>query len=47
MTSSHFQVVDVVTWHQYYVNGRTAVLANFTDPLVLDLLKGQLSNLRR
>ncbi|XP_014663398.1 PREDICTED: heparanase-like isoform X2 [Priapulus caudatus] len=36
-------VVSAVTMHQYYVDGRTATLDNFTDPSVLNFLKGQLS----
>ena len=35
-------VVDAVTWHQYYVNGRTAELDDFTDPDVLELFRQQI-----
>jgi len=32
-------VLDAVTWHHYYLNGRTATLDQFTDPAVLDTLE--------
>lgn len=35
IASSH-GVLDAITWHQYYVDGHTAKLVNFTDPAVLD-----------
>ena len=31
--------IDAITWHQYYLNGRTATLEEFTDPETLNLLK--------
>lgn len=33
--------VDAVTWHQYYVNGRTAILDDFLSPQTLDILRDQ------
>uniref|UniRef100_A0A8C4QIF4 Heparanase n=1 Tax=Eptatretus burgeri TaxID=7764 RepID=A0A8C4QIF4_EPTBU len=32
------RVVGAVTWHHYYVNGRTATLHDFLDPKLLDSL---------
>jgi len=31
--------IDAITWHQYYVNGRTATLDQFTDPATLNVLR--------
>lgn len=39
--------VDAITWHQYYINGRTAVLENFTDPAILDALKTQIETVQK
>uniref|UniRef100_A0A6P7GLM7 Heparanase-like n=1 Tax=Diabrotica virgifera virgifera TaxID=50390 RepID=A0A6P7GLM7_DIAVI len=39
-------VVDKVTWHQYYLNGRTAEPKDFVDPTVLDLLKYQITRVK-
>ncbi|XP_078588333.1 heparanase-like isoform X1 [Branchiostoma floridae x Branchiostoma japonicum] len=40
-------VLDAVTWHQYYIDGSTAVLDNFTDPTLLDMLHGQITAINR
>ena len=40
-------VIGAVTWHQYYVNGRTAVVDNFTDPNILNLFKPQLEYVKK
>ncbi|CAH1277038.1 HPSE [Branchiostoma lanceolatum] len=40
-------VLDAVTWHQYYIDGRTAVLDNFTDPTLLDMLARQITAINR
>ena len=41
------KTISAATWHQYYINGRTAVLENFTDPNVLDLLKTEIQRVLR
>ncbi|CAM9461250.1 unnamed protein product [Lampetra planeri] len=35
--------IEAVTWHQYYMNGRTATLDNFMDPQILDSLAAEIS----
>jgi len=35
-------LLSAVSWHHYYLNGRTANISQLTDPLVLDSLKPQL-----
>ena len=30
--------IDAITWHQYYVNGRTATIDQFTDPKIFNVL---------
>lgn len=40
---SHF--IDVRSWHQYYLNSRTATLEDFWNPDTLDLLKGQIEEM--
>ena len=35
-------VIDAVTWHQYYLNGRTATVKDFLEPKVLNRLKDQM-----
>ncbi|XP_078668078.1 heparanase-like isoform X2 [Branchiostoma floridae x Branchiostoma belcheri] len=40
-------VLDAVTWHQYYIDGSTAVLDNFTDPTLLDMLGRQITAVNR
>ncbi|KAJ8965667.1 hypothetical protein NQ317_015555 [Molorchus minor] len=39
--------IDAITWHQYYINGRTVVGENFLDPEVFDLLKSQILQIRK
>ncbi|CAH1783335.1 unnamed protein product [Owenia fusiformis] len=34
--------IDAVTWHHYYTNGKTAKLADFTDPELLDNLQREI-----
>ncbi|CAH1782773.1 unnamed protein product [Owenia fusiformis] len=38
--------IDVVTWHHYYSNGRTAVVDNFTDPHLLDRLEKDIATVQ-
>ena len=33
--------LDAITWHQYYVDGRTATADDFLDPTILDLFPAQ------
>ena len=35
------KAIDVLAWHQYYIDGRTATVENFTDPNILDRFKEQ------
>ena len=35
------KAIDVLAWHQYYIDGRTATVENFTDPNILDKFKEQ------
>nr|7RG8_A Chain A, Heparanase 50 kDa subunit [Homo sapiens]8E07_A Chain A, Heparanase 50 kDa subunit [Homo sapiens]8E08_A Chain A, Heparanase 50 kDa subunit [Homo sapiens] len=35
------EVIDAVTWHHYYLNGRTATLEDFLNPDVLDTFISQ------
>ena len=37
-------VIDAVTWHQYYLNGRTATVEDFLDPMVLNRLQEQMED---
>ncbi|XP_064626037.1 heparanase-like isoform X2 [Lineus longissimus] len=37
-------VLNAVTWHQYYTNGRTATIDDFLDPALLDDLPGYIFN---
>ncbi|CAH1283481.1 unnamed protein product [Diabrotica balteata] len=39
-------VIDKITWHQYYLNGRTAKPQDFLDPTVFDLLKYQITRVK-
>lgn len=34
--------IDIISWHQYYFNGRTANQSNFLDPVIFDILKWQI-----
>ncbi|XP_044749327.1 heparanase-like isoform X2 [Coccinella septempunctata] len=34
--------VDIVSWHQYYFNGRTATESDFLDPAIFDILNWQI-----
>uniref|UniRef100_UPI00358E3DE8 heparanase-like n=1 Tax=Myxine glutinosa TaxID=7769 RepID=UPI00358E3DE8 len=38
------RVVKSVTWHHYYVNGRTATLHDFLDPEILDSLATEIQD---
>ncbi|KOB78224.1 Heparanase-like protein [Operophtera brumata] len=42
--ASHF--ISARSWHQYYLNSRTATLDDFWNPDTLDLLKGQIESMR-
>lgn len=42
--ASHF--IDVRSWHQYYLNSKTATLEDFWNPDTLDLLKGQIESMK-
>eukprot|EP00794_Sanderia_malayensis_P003354 gene3354-3843_t len=39
--------VSAVSWHQYYVDGRTATKQDFVDPDTLDLLKDQMERINQ
>ncbi|XP_011552602.3 heparanase [Plutella xylostella] len=41
---SHF--INVRSWHQYYLNSRTAKLSDFWNPSTFDLLKEQIKTMR-
>ncbi|KAI7815516.1 heparanase-like [Rhyzopertha dominica] len=41
------QIVDAVTWHQYYFNGRTASALDFIDADVFNLLEGQITRAKQ
>ncbi|KAH9642352.1 hypothetical protein HF086_004884 [Spodoptera exigua] len=38
--------VNVVSWHQYYLNSRTATLEDFWNPSTFDLLREQIETMR-
>merc|ERR1719315_971015 len=38
--------IDAITWHQYYLNGRTATLDQFTDPTVFNVLREYIDRVR-
>uniref|UniRef100_A0A914V5K7 Heparanase n=1 Tax=Plectus sambesii TaxID=2011161 RepID=A0A914V5K7_9BILA len=38
LKASGYKSVDAITWHQYYVNGRTASLDQFLNSTILDAL---------
>ncbi|XP_027840652.2 heparanase-like isoform X3 [Aphis gossypii] len=38
--------IDYVTWHQYYINGRTAKVQDFIDPKVFNILSKQIKSLQ-
>ena len=37
--------IDYVTWHQYYLNGRTAQVQDFINPDVFNILSSQIKSL--
>ena len=37
--------IDAITWHQYYVDGRTATLDQFTDPTVFNVLRAYIDRI--
>ncbi|XP_018563738.1 heparanase-like isoform X2 [Anoplophora glabripennis] len=39
-------VIDAITWHQYYINGRTAKAEDFLNPIVFDYLKKQIDTVK-
>ncbi|KAK2176167.1 hypothetical protein NP493_678g01053 [Ridgeia piscesae] len=38
--------LDAVTWHQYYINGRTATVSDFIDPEILDYFPQQVDEVK-
>lgn len=44
--SSGAKHIDVISWHQYYLNSRTATLDDFWNPDTFDLLKTQIETMR-
>ncbi|KAE9542850.1 hypothetical protein AGLY_002761 [Aphis glycines] len=38
--------IDYVTWHQYYINGKTAKVQDFIDPKVFNILSKQIKSLQ-
>ncbi|KAL3266591.1 hypothetical protein HHI36_010755 [Cryptolaemus montrouzieri] len=38
-------VIDVISWHQYYFNGRTADAHDFLDPEIFNILAWQISKI--
>ncbi|XP_056632860.1 heparanase-like [Diorhabda sublineata] len=38
--------INKITWHQYYLNGKTAQPKDFLDPDIFDLLKYQINKVR-
>ncbi|XP_044160261.1 heparanase [Bufo gargarizans] len=41
------KVIDSVTWHHYYVDGRTASLEDFVNPNILDTLSSEIKTMLR
>ncbi|KAK5643093.1 hypothetical protein RI129_006938 [Pyrocoelia pectoralis] len=39
-------VIDAVTWHQYYFDGKNATVRQFLDPDVFNLLETQISSIK-
>lgn len=44
---SQKSVVNYVTWHQYYLNGREAKVEDFVNPLVFNVLPEQIESFGR
>lgn len=44
---SQKNVVDYVSWHQYYLNGREAKVEDFVNPLTFDVLPEQIKSMGR
>ncbi|CAH1974215.1 unnamed protein product [Acanthoscelides obtectus] len=40
------RLIDAITWHQYYVNGRTATAQDFLNPVIFDTLKTQIKTMK-
>lgn len=43
--SSQSSTVNYVTWHQYYLNGREAVVKDFVNPLIFNWLPAQIKSM--
>lgn len=41
-----YKYINTVSWHQYYLNSRTATLEDFWNPDTFDLLKTQIETMR-
>ncbi|GAB1860011.1 Heparanase [Camponotus japonicus] len=42
---SQSSTVNYVTWHQYYLNGREAIVKDFVNPLIFNWLSAQIKSL--
>ncbi|KAL6446435.1 hypothetical protein ACFW04_001186 [Cataglyphis niger] len=42
---SQSSIVNYITWHQYYLNGREAVVKDFVDPLIFNWLPAQIKSM--
>lgn len=42
-----YKSVDAITWHQYYVNGRTASVDQFLNSTILDGLAVEMRTVRQ
>ncbi|XP_067012004.2 heparanase [Anabrus simplex] len=42
LSSIDDQTLNAITWHQYYLNGRTATVADFISPQTLNVLEQQI-----
>ncbi|KAK9876527.1 hypothetical protein WA026_013901 [Henosepilachna vigintioctopunctata] len=38
-------IIDIISWHQYYFNGRTASAHDFLDPKIFDILTWQIDTI--
>nr|CAI5859857.1 unnamed protein product [Callosobruchus analis] len=40
------RLIDAITWHQYYLNGRTATAQDFLNPVIFDTMKTQIKTMK-
>lgn len=43
---SQSSTVNYITWHQYYLNGREAIVKDFVNPLIFNWLPAQIKSMR-